>query len=127
MSLKEEDITYNIIGAAFEVHNNLGHGFLEGVYQEAMEIELQSRDFSFVAKKEISIDYKGNQLKTKYKPDLLVSDAIIVEIKALQQLSGTEESQLLNYLKATKKEVGLLINFGSPSLKWKRMVLTEKK
>lgn len=123
MALQEEQITYNIIGAAIEVHRVLGSGFLEGVYHEALQIELQMRQIDFVSQSEIAVTYKGKQLKTKYKPDFVIKEKVIVEIKALQCLSGVEEAQLLNYLKVTKMATGLLINFGAKSLEWKRMVL----
>lgn len=124
MPLRNEEVTYSIIGAAMEVHNQLGHGFLEGIYQEALEIELRLRGIKYSSQEEVIIYYKGQELNFKYKPDFLIENKVIVEIKALSKLSGIEESQLLNYLKASEKEVGILINFGAPSLEWKRMVLS---
>jgi GxxExxY protein len=119
--LKEE--VYSIVGAAMEVHTALGSGFLEPVYQEAMEIESTSRNLPFVSQKVLTIHYKDHILKKEYVPDLIYFDQIIVELKALDCLSGKEESQLLNYLKATGMKVGELINFGShPKLEWKRLV-----
>lgn len=117
---KEE--VYAIIGAAMEVLNNLGSGFLEPVYQEAMEIELFSRGIPFLAQKELPIHYKSRLLNKSYVVDFTVSDKIIVEIKAIERLTSREESQLLNYLAATGYDVGLLINFGSNKIEWKRMV-----
>jgi GxxExxY protein len=119
--LKEE--VYSIVGAAIEVHKGLGFGFLEAVYQEAMEIELSRRGIPFEAQRPLSILYKGQRLKKEYIADLICYGQIIVELKALERLSGREEAQLLNYLKATGYHVGLLINFGnSPKLEWKRFV-----
>lgn len=120
--LKEE--VFAIIGAAIEVHRVLGSGFLEAVYQEAMEVESSSRILPFVPQKNLRIDYKGCLLKKEYVADFVYYNQIIVELKALDKLTGREESQILNYLKATKMKVGLLINFGSsPKLEWKRFVL----
>jgi len=119
--LKEE--VYAIIGAAITVHRELGTGFLEAVYQEALEIELQDRHIPFESQKLLTIFYKGLLLRKEYIADLVCYGSIIVELKALDQLSGREEAQILNYLKATGFRVGLLINFGSGTkLEWKRFV-----
>ena len=119
--LKEE--AYAVVGAAIDVHRELGPGFLESIYQEAMEIELTSRKIPFVAQQPISVRYKGLILKKQYFADLVCFERIIVEIKALPQLSVTETAQLLNYLKGTGFPVGILINFGSHGkLEWKRLV-----
>jgi GxxExxY protein len=115
---------YAIIGAAMEVHKILGCGFLEPVYQEALEIELRNRDIPFEAQKQLPIYYKDQQLEKTYVPDFISFGEIIIEIKALNRLSSTEESQLLNYIKAANFRLGLLINFGAESLQWKRMVLS---
>ena len=117
---KEE--VYAIVGAAMEVHNQLGCGFLEPVYQEAMELELAERRIPFVAQQELQICYKGHSLHKIYIVDLVVYGKIIVELKALENLTGREDAQLLNYLKASGFKLGLLINFGTESLKWKRRV-----
>jgi GxxExxY protein len=115
---------YGIVGAAIEVHRELGPGFLEGVYQEALEIELGTQAIPFEAGRHLPIQYKGRQLAKEYIADLVCHDQIIVELKALDRLSGCEEAQVLNYLKATGLHVGLLINFGSVGrLEWKRYVL----
>ncbi|MEX2015844.1 MAG: GxxExxY protein [Candidatus Hydrogenedentales bacterium] len=119
-----KDEVYAIVGAAMEVSNELGAGFLEGVYQEALEIELRDRQIPFAAQVPIGISYKGRRLVKEYIPDLICHDQVIVEIKAIKQLTSIEEAQLLNYLKATGNSVGVLLNFGSPRLEWKRMVLT---
>ena len=122
MALLFEDLTGEIISAAFEVHRTLGCGFLEAVYQEAMELELHSRGISFVSQQQLQIEYKGQLLKQKYKPDFLVDNYVIVEIKALACLTGVEVSQVLNYLKASGCKVGLLLNFGARSLQKSRLV-----
>lgn len=108
---KEE--AYAIYGAAIEVHRELGPGFLEPVYQEALERELALRAIPFFPQAELRIRYKGDLLKKTYNADFLCYDKIIVEIKALDRLSGTERAQVMNYLKASDLELGLLINFGS--------------
>jgi GxxExxY protein len=118
-----KDEVYAVVGAAIEVHRELGPGFLEPVYQEALEIELGKQAIPFHAQQALSIQYKGQVLVKQYVPDLVCYDQIIVELKALNRLSGTEESQLLNYLKASGLRVGLLVNFGSQGkLEWKRFV-----
>jgi GxxExxY protein len=119
--LKEE--VYAIVGATIEVHRELGPGFLEAVYQESMAIELTDRAIPFRAQQALSIRYKGRFLVKQYVPDFVCYDQIIVELKTLDCLSGSEESQILNYLKASGMRVGLLINFGSHGkLEWKRFV-----
>ena len=119
--LKEE--VYAVIGAAIEVHRELGPGFLEAVYQEAMEVELEMRGIPFEAQKNLKLYYKRRLLKKEYTPDLLCFGKLIVDLKAIDRLSGKEESQILNYLKATGLKVGVLINFGSSSkLEWQRYV-----
>ena len=123
-NLVSGDEVYAIMGAAFDVHNELGSGFLEAVYQEAMEVELRLRGIPFTSQHPIAIKYKGQSLDSYYLADLLCYDDIIVELKALSRLSGTEEAQILNYLKGTGLKLGLLINFGMhPRLEWKRFVL----
>ncbi|MDQ2995670.1 MAG: GxxExxY protein [Chloroflexota bacterium] len=124
--LKQE--CYRIVGAAMEVYNTLGPGFLEAVYQEAFEIELIARDIRFVPQQELHILYKGQTLGKTYIADFLMFDQVIVEIKALNQLTTHEEAQLLNYLKATGLSLGILINFGhAKTLEWKRMAWTKKR
>ena len=114
--------TYEIIGAAIAVHNELGCGFLEAVYQEALELEFQSRNIPYQREARLDIYYKGQLLKKHYEADFICYDKVIVELKALSALTSENESQLLNYLKATRLKVGLLINFGRKSLEHKRMV-----
>jgi GxxExxY protein len=122
-----KDEVYSIIGAAMEVHSILGCGFLEPVYQEALEIELRKRKIPYAPQKQLPIYYKDNRLKKTYVADYIAFEKIVIEIKAITHLSSLEEAQLLNYLKATDHEVGLLINFGAESLQWKRMVRSKKK
>jgi GxxExxY protein len=117
-----DERTYKIIGAALEVHRELGCGFLEGVYQEAMERELGARKIPFQSQPTVQISYKGKPLNKTYQPDLICFDEVIVEIKAISGLSGLEEAQVINYLKATGLKVGLLINFGTKSLEHRRFV-----
>lgn len=122
-----KDEVYSINGAAMEVHSILGCGFLEAVYQEALEIELRKRKIPYAPQKQLPIYYKDNLLKKTYVADYIAFEKIVIEIKAITHLSSLEEAQLLNYLKATNHEVGLLINFGAESLQWKRMVRSKKK
>ncbi len=118
-----KDEVFAIVGAAIEVHRVLGSGFLEAVYQEAMEIETASRKIPYVSQQILQIQYKQYTLKKEYIADMVCFEKIIVEFKALDQLTGKEESQLINYLKATGYKVGVLINFGSnKKLEWKRFV-----
>ena len=119
-----DERTYKIIGAALEVHKELGCGFLEAVYQEALGREFTSQGITFKSQPIVEIKYKGEPLEKKYQPDFVCYDEVILEIKALDKLSGIEEAQLINYFKATGLQIGLLINFGSKSLEYKRLVLT---
>lgn len=119
-----KDEVFEIIGAAIEVHRELGNGFLEAVYHEAFEIELAMRKIPFQSQAELHISYKNKHLLKKYFADVLCFDAIIVELKSVQKIGPIEEAQLINYLKATGLKVGLLINFGSyGKLEWKRMIV----
>ncbi len=117
-----KDEVFAIIGAAIEVHKILGSGFLESVYQEAFEIELESRQIPFSSQSELAVCYKNRRLQKTYRADLVVYSKIIVEIKANEHLNTVDEAQLINYLKATSYKLGLLINFGSSKLEWKRMI-----
>ena len=114
--------TYAIIGAAMEIHRQLGHGFLESVYQEAALVEFPLKDIPFEREVSLPIKYKNVILPTHYRADFVCFSEVIVEFKALSRLSTVEESQLLNYLKATGLKRGLLINFGTTSLQYKRLV-----
>ena len=119
-----KDEVYAIIGAAFEVYNTLGPGFLEAVYQEALAIEFRIRQIPYNEQAPVPIEYKGEILKTEYYADFLCYSEIIVEIKAQECLVSGNEGQLLNYLHGTKLPVGVLINFGNNTkLEWKRFVL----
>jgi GxxExxY protein len=120
--LKEE--VYAIVGAAMDVYWQSGRGFLEPVYQEALGVEFRRRRIPFAAPEEIVIFYKGEALKKKYAADFICYGQIIIELKALEGLCGRDVGQLLNYMKATRLNVGLLINFGSPvRLEWHRYVI----
>ena len=114
--------TYAIIGACMAVHNELGHGFLEAVYQEALAHEFSRRGIPFVREKPLVITYAGQQLTTRYEADFVCYDSIVVELKALRELIPAHEAQVINYLKATGNERGLLINFGAPRLEYKRLI-----
>jgi GxxExxY protein len=128
VELLYKDEVYAIVGAAMEVYNELGPGFLEAVYQEALEIELSSRQIPYVLQSELAVFYKGRPLKKYYVADLVVLGKIIIELKAIRNLTSLEEAQLINQLKATCLEVGLLINFGAPdNLEWKRRVRTKNR
>lgn len=122
MLYKEE--VYTVIGAAMEVYNVLGSGFLEPVYQEALEIELSERNIPFSAQALIPLYYKEKQMKKEYCADLICYEKLIVELKAVDKLCAAHKAQLLNYLHAAKLQVGVLINFGhTDGLEWKRMVV----
>jgi GxxExxY protein len=116
--------TYTIIGASMEVHQQLGLGCLELVYHEALKIEFSLRQVPFLHEVELPVFYKGQCLPAIYRADFICFQEILVEIKAIKELSKIEEAQLINYLKATGKPVGLLINFGGKSLEYKRFLVT---
>ena len=119
MTYKHTDITEKIINAFYTVYNTLGYGFLEKVYRNAMTIELRKLELDVVPEAQIQV-YYGGHLVGEYFADLLVGGAVIVELKAVRQLAEQHEAQLLNYLKATPYEVGLLLNFGpKPGIKRK--------
>jgi GxxExxY protein len=113
---------YEIIGASMEVHNELGPGFLESVYQEALEREFILRQMPYEREKLLNVFYKGIMLSKKFSADFLCYNHIIVETKAESELNSKDEAQVLNYLKTTKLKIGLLINFGSLSLEYKRII-----
>lgn len=119
--------TYGVIGAAMEVHKQLGHGFLENVYQEAFAIELASKNIPFQREVPLPVNYKGEPLAVSYRADFICYSEIIVELKAISKLTTIEQAQVINYLKATGFHRALLINFGTPSLEYKRLVFGEKK
>jgi len=105
-----------------EVHKELGCGFLEAVYQEALAIEFSKRNIPFTREVHLPIHYKGALLATSYCVDFICFNAVIIELKALAHMSGHEEAQLINYLKATRFKIGLLLNFGTRSLEHRRLV-----
>ena len=119
--MKHEEITHKIIGSAMEVHRNLGPGFQEYIYHRALEKEFKLQDVSFDDEYEIKIFYKGEQIGLR-RVDFLVEKTIPVEIKAVTELNDTTLAQSKNYLEAGGIEIGLLINFGSPSLQFKRLI-----
>ena len=116
--------SYDIVGAAMYVYNKLGHGFLESVYQEALEIEFNRRNIPYEREKELQIVYDGVLLKQTYRADFLCYGKIIVELKAVSELDDSHKAQIYNYLHATGCRLGLLINFGSSDgLEYERKVL----
>ncbi|SMO35576.1 GxxExxY protein [Saccharicrinis carchari] len=117
-----KDEAYKIIGACMTVHRELGCGFLEAVYAEALEIELGNQGIPFIREVPITIEYKGKLLKKCYLADFICYDKIILELKAINYLESVHESQVINYLKATTHKLGILVNFGEQSLKYKRIV-----
>ena len=116
------DESYNIIGACMTVHRELGSGFLEAIYQEALAKELTLKDIPFIREQELQVLYKGEILNKRYIADFVCYGEIIVELKALRSLEPVHEAQLINYLKATNAKIGLLVNFGQISLQQKRVI-----
>jgi GxxExxY protein len=126
VQLKYSDETYQIIGAAMEVHKTIGCGFTEPLYQEAFEQELQLRSIPFQREKSFHVTYKGKELKKDFRPDFVCFDKIIVELKAVDDFADEHFAQVYNYLKATGMSLGLLINFGKKSLDYKRIPCERK-
>ena len=124
--MERDTQTYSLIGAAMKVHRELGCGFLEAVYQEALEIELTKQGIPFERQKHLDIFYDGQQLKTYYIADFICYGDAIVELKATADLIGKDKAQVLNYLKATRLSKALLINFGKESLQFERIVYFHK-
>lgn len=115
---------FDLMAAAFDVHNEVGGGLAEEVYQESLEVELEMRGMPFVSKQEIAIFYKGRELKRRYVPDLCICDGMVVELKAVSQLLPEHDAQLFNYMRLTGKRVGYLINFAPlKRVEWRRYVL----
>lgn len=122
--LKDEG--YKLMGAAFEVYNQLGYGMAEEIYQQSLEIELELRCIPFLTKPELMVSYKNRELQTKYRPDLFVFNAIVVELKAVSELISDHDAQLFNYMRIARQQVGYLINFGRKGeLEWKRLILSD--
>ncbi|MCL2042795.1 MAG: GxxExxY protein [Treponema sp.] len=117
-----EEETYSIIGAAMTVHQELGYGFLEAVYQEALEKEFQLKNIPYKREIPLKVYYKNEPLDKCYIADFICYDKIIVEIKALSQIIPEHQGQVVNYLSATKLKLGLIINFGNKSLEYKRVI-----
>jgi GxxExxY protein len=122
---RKDPRTYAIIGAAMEVHKHLGCGFLEPVYQESLTVELSERSVQYRREVELPVFYKRKKLNTMYRADFICFDSVIVELKALVGIGRTEEAQIINYLKATGFEVGLLLNFGAASLEYRRFAFSK--
>jgi len=127
-----KDEAYEVIGACMEVHRVLGHGFLEPVYQEALGVEMDYRELPFRREAELKIIYKAKTLDKRYFSDFVCYDKLLLELKAVKDLLKAvkdllreHEAQVFNYLKATGLKLGLLVNFGKPSLEYKRIVCTE--
>jgi GxxExxY protein len=118
-----KELTYKIIGCCMEVHNELGKGFNEVIYGDALEIEFNNKNINYSREKKFNVDYKGVQLKRYYKADFVIDDKIILEIKAISILTSSEIKQTLNYLAISKLKIGLLVNFGQDSLSYKRIIL----
>jgi GxxExxY protein len=123
-NLIHQDETYEILGACFEVYREKGCGFLEGVFQESLEIEFELRGIPARAQVPMPLDYKGRPLRHSYIADFICYDKVIVELKAVSKLADEHRAQIQNYLNATKLRVGLLINFGHfPKVEHERFVL----
>ena len=121
MDLVEKELTQKIIGACMEVSNELGCGFLEGVYEKALLIALRDKGLRADAAVPLSVKFRG-QAVGEFFADVVVENAVLIELKAVSSLTREHEAQLLNYLTATEIKVGLLVNFGRPKLEWKRFV-----
>ena len=121
-----KDESFAVRGACFDVYKEIGHGFLEAVYQECLTRELISRGVPFVSQAPLRLYYKGKQLEQSYVPDFICHDKIIVEIKAVKELTDEHRAQLINYLKATGLKLGFLVNFGHhPGIQIERIALSK--
>ena len=121
---KEE--SYRIIGAAMEVHRVLGCGFVEAIYQEALEKEFALRNIPFEREKELSVNYKGNTLSKSFKADFICYKKIILELKAVKEFADEHYAQIYNYLRASGMDLGILINFGTASIEYERVPASKK-
>ncbi|WP_026976559.1 GxxExxY protein [Flavobacterium tegetincola] len=119
---KEEE-TYKIIGLCMEVHRNLGPGLLEIIYKDALEIEFKENNIPFVREKEFIVEYKGIILPHRFNADFVVNEDIILEVKAIKEFSNEHVAQILNYIKLSNSGIGLLVNFQTKSLQYKRYVI----
>ena len=117
MIMTDNELTYEIRGAFFDVYNELGPGLLESVYEEALDFELHERGLEVARQVEVPIIYKGNELKTPLRLDLLVNNQVIVELKSVEEMKPVFAKQLLTYLKLMDKRVGLLVNFNTSNLR----------
>lgn len=120
--MESDPETYAVIGAAMEVHRELGHGFLEAVYRAALAREFTIRGIPFRGEVELPVFYKGDRLTCSYRADFICFEDVLLETKAISALTGADQAQLLNYLKATRHHRGLLVNFGAPRLETKRLL-----
>ena len=126
MNLLFKQEVFRIIGGCFAVYNDKGHGFVEPVYQDCVEIELAHLGIPFDPQRELSLSYRGQALRHTYIPDLVCYNMIIVELKAVKEITDEHRAQVLNYLKATGMQIGVLVNFGHhPDLQWERIILTQ--
>jgi len=120
--LLHKELVYEIVGCAMEMHSEMGPGFLEAVYEEALTIVFDDKGLGYEVQKPLTIRFRGKVLKKKFFADLVVEDKVIIELKAVAQFHKVDEAQLINYLKATGIRVGLLVNFGKEKLEWKRFI-----
>jgi len=123
MELLYKEEVYKIIGAAMEVHKELGCGFLEAIYEEALTREFKQQNIPFEQQKQITISYKGEKLQKYYVADIICYHQIIVELKTAATIASEHGAQILNYLKATQYKIGVILNFGTTSLQYKRFIL----
>ena len=126
-TLLHKEESYQIIGLCIEVHNNLGAGFLEIVYKDALEFEFRRRGIPYTREKEYLVNYKGIILPHKFYADFVVYDSIILEVKSLSGINDEHIAQCINYLKVSGNQLSLLVNFGDLKLNYKRIVLSQTK